>query len=258
MYQGKVVFITGGSRGIGYAAVEKALAQGAKVCFLSHYEETGKAAMEKLMAINPAYEVMTAYPCLWNYDEVKAVVDQVVEKWGGIDVLICNAGVDSNMPTTRISEEHWDYVMNVNLKGSFTCVKAVLPAFKAAVKAGKKPGSIVLTASVTGTQGSAMGLPYPVSKHGVVGMARSLAMELSFFGINVNCVCPGVVDTDMVAALTGIVRKQVEGTVPFKRFATPGEVADLLLYLGSDAGHYITGEAIEITGGYKSTVPNMG
>lgn len=252
MYKDKVCFVTGGSRGIGYCAVEKLLAQGAKVCFLSHYEETGKAAIDKLLAINPDYPVMTAHPTIWNFEEMKAVVDEVVAKWGAIDCVFANAGVDCNYPVTRITDEMWDYVMNVNLKGVFVTIKACVSSMK---KNGG--GSIVCTSSVTGTQGSAMGLPYPASKSGVIGIVRSLSMELSGFNIRVNAVCPGVVDTDLTNGMPELAKKQVVGSIPLKRFASPEEIADILIFINSDEACYTTGGILEVTGGYKSTVAKM-
>lgn len=251
LYLGKVAVVTGGSRGIGFATVKKLLEQGAKVCYLSHYEETGKAAMEKLMEINPAYEVMTAYPDLCDYDAVSAVFAQVCEKWGGIDVLFCNAGVTNEYPVTRLTEEAFDAVTDINYKAVWVCAKAVIPVFKAAVKAGKPAGNIVATASVAGMYGTGMGIAYGGTKGAVIGMVKTLALELSRFGIRVNAIAPGVIDTDMVAGLTDVAKASFGQTIPLRRIGQPEEMANCMLFLGSDLASYVTGSVLEATGGYK-------
>ena len=251
LYQGKVCVVTGGSRGIGFATVKKLLAGGAKVCFLSHYEETGKAAMEQLMAIDPNYPVMTAHPVLWSQEEVTAVFQEVAAKWGPIDVLFCNAGVSYDMPITRTPEDDFDEVNNLNFKGVWNCIKCVVPIMKASIKAGGKPGNIVCTASVTGVYGTGMGVPYGATKAAVIGMVKTLSMELSAFGIRVNAVAPGCVNTDMTKNLSDLAKAQFAKTIPLKRLAEPEEMANCLLFLGSDAASYVTGHTLEASGGYK-------
>lgn len=244
-FTGKVVVISGGSRGIGFATVKKFLAAGAKVCFLSHYEETGKAAMEKLLAINPDYPVMTFHPNLCDYKEVKEVFAAVNEKWGKVDILCNNAGVDSGIFLAKMKKSDWDSVMDVNINSQFTMCKYGVQAMSK-----KKGGAIVNTASVAGVYGSSMGLPYPVSKAGVIALTTSLAGELAPFNIRVNAVAPGVVDTDMSAGLNEIARKSVNGTIPLKRMAKPEEIADAIMFLASDAAAYITGQTLGVDGAY--------
>lgn len=251
LYKDKVCVVTGGSRGIGFATVKKLLEAGAKVCFLSHYEETGKAAMEQLMAINPNYPVMTAHPVLHDYDEVSAVFKEVAEKWGGIDVLFCNAGVSYDMPITHTPETDFDAVNNINYKAVWNCIKAAMPIMKAKVKAGGRPGNIVCTSSVAGVYGTGMGVPYASTKAAVIGIVKALSLELSAFGIRINGVAPGVCDTDMVRNLNDIAKAQFAKTIPLRRIAQPDEVANCLFFLGSDMASYITGHILEVTGGYK-------
>ena len=241
----KVVVISGGSRGIGFATVKLFLESGAKVCFLSHYEETGKAAMEKLMAINPNYPVMTFNPDLCDYKQVKEMFAAVTEKWGKVDILCNNAGVDSGIFLSKMKKSDWDAVMNVNINAQFTMCKYGVENMSK-----KKGGVIVNTASVAGVYGSSMGLPYPVSKAGVIGLTKSLAGELAPFNIRVNAVAPGVVNTDMVAGLNDIARKSVEGSIPLKRMAEPEDIANAILFLASDAAAYVTGQTLGVDGAY--------
>ncbi len=260
MYKDKVCFVTGGSRGIGFATVKMLLEQGAKVCFLSHFEETGKKAMDELLAINADYKdrLMTAHPLISSPAEMKAVADEVSAKWGPINCVFANAGVDCNKPITRITEEMWDSVMDVNLKGVFVTIQACVPSMKEGFKATGVGGAIVCTSSVTGTQGSGMGLPYPASKAGIIGIVRSLSMELSRFAIRVNAVCPGCIDTDLTRNMPELARKQTEGTIPlWGRLGYAEEIASALVYMNSDEASYVTGDIMEVTGGYKSTVGKM-
>ncbi|MDD2980878.1 MAG: SDR family NAD(P)-dependent oxidoreductase [Hespellia sp.] len=245
-FEGKVVVISGGSRGIGLATVKKLLGYGAKVCFLSHYEETGKKAMDELMAINPDYEVMTFHPDLCDYKQVKEMYAAVEEKWGKVDVLINNAGVDSGIFLSKMKKSDWNAVMDVNINAMFTmCKYGVEHMYK------KKGGAIVNTASVAGVYGSSMGLPYPVSKAAVIGLTKSLAGELAPFKIRVNAVAPGVVDTDMVAGLNDIARKSIGKTIPLGRMAEADELANAICFLASGAASYITGTVLQVDGAYR-------
>lgn len=241
----KVVVISGGSRGIGFAAVKKFLAAGAKVCFLSHYEETGKAAMEKLLAINPDYPVMTFHPDLCDYAQVKEMFAAVTEKWGKVDILINNAGVDSGIFLAKMKKSDWNNVMDVNINAMFTMCKYGVENMNK-----KKGGSIICTASVAGVYGSSMGLPYPVSKAAVIGLVKSLSGELAPYNIRVNAVAPGVIDTDMVAGLNKMARDSISGTIPLKRMGDPEDIANAMLFLASDAATYITGQTLGVDGAY--------
>lgn len=244
-FTGKVVVVSGGSRGIGFAAVKKFLAAGAKVCFLSHYEETGKAAMEKLLAINPDYPVMTFNPDLCDYAQVKEMFAAVTSAWGKVDILVNNAGVDSGIFLSRMKKSDWNAVMDVNINSMFTMCKYGVENMDK-----KKGGAIICTASVAGVYGSSMGLPYPVSKAAVIGLVKSLAGELAPYQIRVNAVAPGVIDTDMVAGLNELARNSITGTIPLKRLGDPDDIANAMLFLASDAAAYVTGQTLGVDGAY--------
>ena len=245
-FEGKVVVISGGSRGIGNATVKKMLACGAKVCFLSHYEETGKKAMEELMAINPDYPVMTFYPDLCDYKQVKEMYDAVEKKWGKIDVLINNAGVDSGTFLAKMKKSDWTSVMDVNINALFTMCKYGVEHMDK-----KKGACIVNLASVAGIYGSGMGLPYPVSKAAVIGLTKSLSAELAPWHIRVNAVAPGVVDTDMSRGIPPLAKKSLEGNIPLGRIGQPEELADAIMFLASGGASYITGVILSVDGGYR-------
>ena len=243
---GKVVVVSGGSRGIGFATVKRFLSYGAKVCFLSHYEETGAKALAELKAINPDYPVMTFHPDLCDYKQVEEMFDTVEKTWGKVDVLFNNAGVDSGIFLSKMKKSDWNAVMDVNINSMFTMCKYGVKHMDR-----KKGAAIVNTASVAGVYGSSMGLPYPVSKAAVIGLTKSLSGELAPWNIRVNAVAPGVIDTDMVAGLNDLARKSISGTIPLKRMGDPDDIAQAVCFLASDAASYVTGQVLGVDGAYR-------
>lgn len=246
-FNGKVVIVTGGSRGIGFAAVKGFLAAGAKVCLLSQYEETAAKALAELKEINPDYEVMTCSMDLSKPDFklMQALIKDVVDKWGRIDVLVNNAGHDSSTPFGSLKSDEWDTLMNLNMKSIFMLSKY---ARKELIKT---KGCIINTASVNGVFGTPAGLPYPASKAGVIGMTKSMAWTFAPLGVRVNAVAPGVVDTDLLAAVPPAMKKTMAGTIPLKRIGVAEDIANCMLFLASDAASYITGQTIQVDGGFR-------
>lgn len=244
-FNGKVVVITGGSRGIGFAAVKGFLAGGAKVCFLSHYEETGAKAMEQLKAINPDYEVMTKAIDLCDFKAAQELFKEVEAKWGKIDVLINNAGTDSSTWITKLKQSEWDDVVNLNMKGTFNMSKYAIPYLQ------KTQGCIINTASVAGVYGTPTGLPYPASKAAVIAISKSLAYSLADRGVRVNAIAPGVVATDLVNNLPQFAKDSIGDTIPMKRMGQPEDIANAMMFLASDAASYITGICLQVDGGYR-------
>ena len=237
-FKGKVVLVTGGSRGIGFAAVKGFLAAGAKVYFLSHYEETGAKALAALKEINPDYEVMTKAIDLCDYKAVQDLYKEIEEKWGRLDVLVNNAGTDSSTWLTKLKQSEWDSVCDLNMKAPFTMTKYAIPY-------------VVNTASVAGVYGSPTGLPYPASKGGLIAMTKSIAYSFASKGVRVNAVAPGVVATDLVANLPKFAKDSIGDTIPMKRFADPEEIANGIMFLSSSAASYVTGVCLQIDGGYR-------
>lgn len=178
--------------------------------------------------------------------EVRAAVDRGLGAFGTIDVLACMAGVLRRSRVAEIDEDEWDLVLDVNLKGVFLCCQAVLPTMQA-----RRSGKIVILASMAGRATSTFGgAHYTASKAGVLGLSRHIAREAAPFGINVNAINPGVIDTPMVhSRSTPEEIARITAGVPFGRFGTADEVADLVLFLASDQAVYVTGAAVDIHGG---------
>ena len=243
-FKGKVVLVTGGSRGIGFATVKGFLAAGAKVYFLSHYEETGAKALAALKEINPDYEVMTKAIDLCDYKAVQELYKEIEAKWGRLDVLVNNAGTDSSTWITKLKQSEWDAVCDLNMKGPFTMSKYAVPYLV------KTKGCIVNTASVAGVYGSPTGLPYPTSKAGLIAMTKSIAYSFANKGVRVNAVAPGVVATDLVASLPKFAKDSIGDTIPLKRFAEPEEIANVMLFLASEMSSFVNGVTLPVDGAF--------
>ncbi len=246
-FNGKVVLVTGGSRGIGFATVKAFLAAGAKVCFVSHFEETGAKAMEQLMAINPEYEVIREVMDLSNPDfkAIQELYKTIEDKWGRLDVLVNNAGTDSSTWLTKLKISEWDAVSNLNMKTPFLMSKYAMPYLI------KTKGCIVSTASVAGVYGTPTGLPYPATKAAVIAMTKSMSYSFADKGVRVNCIAPGVCATDLVANLPQFAKDSIGDTIPMKKFGEPEDMANAILFLSSSAASYITGVCLQVDGGYR-------
>ncbi|WP_447410328.1 SDR family NAD(P)-dependent oxidoreductase [Clostridium perfringens] len=239
----KVVIVTGGTRGIGFSTVKKFLDHGAKVALCGSRKETVDKALEELNYINPNYDAIGFYPNLLDSDEVKEMVDKVLEKWGTIDILINNAGVSDNKSIYTQSDEDFSKIIDINVKAIFNCTKAVSEIMK-----NKKYGVILNTSSVVSLYGQKTGVGYPTSKFAVNGLTKSLARELGRDGIRVNAVAPGIIATDMVAALDKKLVDQIAQNVPLGRVGEPEDIANAFLFLASDMASYISGEILSVDG----------
>lgn len=178
--------------------------------------------------------------------EVQGVFDKAIERFGHVDILVNVAGVSTELPITRTSEEEFERVMDINVKGVFNFCKHATPYLKK-----QKHGVILNTASVTGIFGSSIGCPYPASKAAIIGMTKSLAMELAPWLVRVNAVAPGVVNTEMVANLDERAKKAFSRSIPLRRMAEPDDISEAMLFLASDKASYITGATLCIDGGYR-------
>ena len=239
----KVAVITGGSRGIGFATAEKFIREGAKVVIGASSSESAEKAVNKLKEKYPEAEVMGICPTLAEYDSVEKAMDEVFEKFGKIDVLVNNAGVSESTPFSSYTEELFDKVMDLNIKGVFN-------ASKAAVKYMEKQGSgvILSTSSVVSVCGQASGISYPTSKFAVNGFTVSLARELGPKGIRVNAVAPGITETDMMKAVPKEVIEPLIQRIPLRRIGLPEDVANAFAFLASDEASYITGVVLSVDG----------
>jgi NAD(P)-dependent dehydrogenase (short-subunit alcohol dehydrogenase family) len=251
-FTGKRVLVTGGTRGIGRAAVEAFLAAGARVAVNGRTEESTSTALAKL-----SIDAVPAPGDVANAADCKKVVDAAVAELGGLDVLVNCAGIAKGGAMETVTEALWDATLDINLKGTFFCTQAALPHLRAT------KGNVVNLASDAGLIGEVGLAVYCASKGGVVNLTRALALELAP-QVRVNCVCPGYVDTDMVrrdvidaSADPRATEAALAASSPLNRIASPQEIASAILYLASDAARFMTGAALQIDGGTTAGHPRV-
>ncbi len=245
----KVAVITGVNSGIGRKTAELFSRNGAKIVGVDIRVDR----MEELKRlVEAAGSQFLGCQCdVRSAADVKAVFDQTLARFGKVDIVVNNAGVSCSSPVTRIGDEEFDRVMDINVKGAFNFCK-----FAAAVFKKQKHGVIVNTSSVTGLYGSGMGCPYPASKAAVIGLTKSLASELAPWNVRVNSVAPGVINTEMVGMLSDRARKTFADSIPLRRMGEAEDVADAILFLASDMARYITGAVLCVDGGYRPNPVN--
>lgn len=244
LLQDKVAIITGGTRGIGFATVEKFLENGAKVALMGSRKETVDAALSKLAESHPDAPVIGLYPNLADREAVVAAFAEVVDKWGRLDILINNAGISQATPFLDYQPDEFVSIMNINVVSVFNC------SYAAAAHMKEQGGGVILnTSSVVSQNGQQSGCGYPTSKFAVNGLTRSLSRELGPMKIRVNAVLPGVTETDMVEALPTETKAYLSQTIPLGRLGTAGDVANAFLFLASDMASYITGAELSVDGG---------
>ena len=244
--RGRVALVTGGSRGIGYAAVERLAEAGVNV--LINYVRDQRAADAAVRAAQKyGVRAVARRADISSLEEAESLVEAARAEFGRLDLLICNAGVWRGAPVEEISEELWDQVLEVNLRGTWTVCRASVPLMKK-----QKYGRIVIVSSTAGQRGEANVSNYAASKGGQISFTKSLATELAAHGINVNCVAPGWVDTEMneeVFGDDGRARAQIEATIPLGRIATADDIARPIVFLCSEWARHITGEVLNVNGG---------
>ena len=243
MEERKVAFITGGSRGIGKEVALKFADNGYNIVINYVSDKTDTKGLEKEFT-KRGVEALIIKADVTNTEQIENLVKEVIEKFGKIDVLVNNAGVTKDNLLMRMSEEEFDKVVEVNLKGTFIVTKAVI---KYMMK--KRSGSIINLSSVVGVAGNAGQANYSASKAGIIGFTKSVAKELASRNIRANAVAPGFIETDMTAVLSDSVKENIHNQIPLKRMGSAKEVANLIYFLGSDESSYITGQTINIDGG---------
>lgn len=247
IFSGKVAIVTGGSFGIGRATAVAFANRGAKVVVADWVEDKEQETLKLVKAAGS--EALFIKCNVSDSSDVKAMVDKTIATFGRLDFAFNNAGIEgANATTHECTEENWDKTINVNLKGIWLCMKNEIPYMLKQAK-----GAIVNCASVAGLIGLP-GLPaYVVSKHGVVGLTKTAALENAKAGIRINAVCPGVIKTPMVDRVTGKdkeVEKQYINMEPVGRMGQPEEVAEAVVWLCSDAASFVTGHAMPVDGGW--------
>jgi|SRR5690625_576536 len=237
----KVAIITGGASGIGLAACERFLEEGAKVILADFNEEEGRKQVELLQAKGKIDFIQVNVS---NENSVQDLVNKTMERFNQIDILINNAGITEDATLLKMDEEQLQRVFDVNIKGVFHCTKAVVPIM---VRQGK--GKIINTSSVSGVYGNFGQTNYAASKAAVVGMTKTWAKEFGGKGINVNAVAPGFTMTDMVAKMPKKVIDQMKENVVLQKLGKPRDIANAYLYLASDESDYVHGHVLHVDGG---------
>lgn len=242
LLEGKVVLITGATRGIGKGIAEVFAEQGAQVAFTFAGSVDKAAQLEK--ELNEKTKAKAYQSDASDYDAAQKLVADVIEEFGRVDVLINNAGITKDNLMLRMSKEDWDTIIRVNLDSVFNLTKAVVkPMMKA------KSGSIINMTSIVGIKGNAGQANYAASKAGVIGFTKSIALELGSRNIRCNAIAPGFIETEMTAALD---EKTVQGWregIPLKRGGQPEDVANACVFFASEMSSYITGQVLNVDGG---------
>ncbi|NBX38974.1 MAG: 3-oxoacyl-[acyl-carrier-protein] reductase [Flavobacteriia bacterium] len=243
LLKNKVILITGASRGIGKSIAQSCVNQGATVVFTYLSSEEKARALETELSSQGGIAVGIKSDAS-DFDQAHQLVDQVVERFGTVDVLVNNAGITRDTLMMRMTEAQWDEVINTNLKSAFNLTKAVIkPMLKA------RSGSIINMSSVVGVKGNAGQANYAASKAGLIGFTKSIAAELGSRNIRCNAIAPGFIETEMTEVLDPAVVKQWRNAIPLKRGGQPEDVANATVFLASDMSAYITGQTLHVCGG---------
>jgi len=239
----RVAIITGGARGMGKAIGSAFVREGAKVCLI----DVDKGMLETAKnEIRKSREEILAFPCdITKSTDVRAVMNQIQKTLGRIDILVNNAGIIRRGTIETVTEEDWDRVIEVNLKGTFNCCKAVAGIMKQ-----QGYGKMVNVSSIAGKMGDITSAPgYGPSKAGVDALTKTLARQLAQYGINVNAVSPHAIETEMSAQWSEERRREIIASIPLGRLGKPEDVAEAVLFLVSDGASFITGEILDVNGG---------
>jgi 3-oxoacyl-[acyl-carrier protein] reductase len=239
---GRVAVVTGASRGIGLAIARLLAEDGASVVVSGRDADRLDAAAKQLEGLGGGALAVVADAA--RREDADRLAAAARERFGRIDVLVNNAGITRDQLLVRMKDDDWDQVLDTNLRGVFLMTRAV-----AKVMMRQRGGRIVNISSTAGAMGNAGQVNYSAAKAGVIGLTKAAARELAHWNILVNAVAPGLVDTDMAAAIPGEAREALLGQVPLKRMGSPREIAEVVRFLAGDGAAYITGQAIHVNGG---------
>lgn len=243
LLENKNAIVTGGSLGIGTAICLDLAKNGANVAlnYRKHAEEADKIARQiqdmgrKALAIKADVS---------SFKDAQVMVDKVVKEWGRVDILICNAGVNWDGVIWKMTEEQWDTVQNIDLKGYFNYIRAAAPLFRE-----QQSGRIINLTSINGMRGKFGQANYSAAKAGIIGLTKAVAKELGSKGVTVNAVAPGLILTDMMSQMPEEAKQVSLSETVLKRLGEPEDVAHLVTFLASDLARHITGEVIKVDGG---------
>jgi len=239
---GKVALVTGAAQGIGRAIGLLLARNGADIVVSDINLEKAEETAKEIRGIGP--KAMAVKVDVSNLSDVERMVEDILEKLAKIDILVNNAGITRDKLILRMTEEDWDAVLSVNLKGTFNCTKAVIRHM-----AKQRSGKIVNIASVVGEMGNAGQANYSASKAGVIGLTKTIAREYAQRGINVNAIAPGYIETPMTEALPEKAKEELKRLIPMERLGKPEDVAEGALFLVSEESSYITGQVLNVNGG---------
>jgi 3-oxoacyl-[acyl-carrier protein] reductase len=241
--KGKKALVTGGSMGIGKATVIVLGGYGADVAFTyrKHEAEAKAIASEVEKGGGKALAIRAD---VGSFEDAQKTVDKVKDEWGGFDILVNNAGVNWDGVIWKMTEEQWDTVLEINLKGYFNFLRASVPIFREA-----KSGAIVNVTSINGLRGKFGQSNYAASKAGIVGLTKSTAKELGKLGIRVNAVAPGLIETEMVSAMPDEAKNASLAEIVLGKLGQPEDVGEVIAFLASDLAKHVTGEVVKVDGG---------
>ncbi len=245
--QDKTAIVTGGTRGIGEAIVNDLAASGADVAFTYTSEKSTELAekiAENVRKMGRKALFIRIKKEESSFDQAQAVIDKVQEDWGKIDILVCNAGINWDGPIWKMKEKQWDHVLNTNLKGYFSYLRAASPIMRE-----QRSGRIVMLTSINGMRGKFGQTNYAASKGGIIAMVKTAAKELGGRGITVNAVAPGLILTDMMDAMPEAAKQASLDETVLKRLGDPDDVAHVVTFFSSDLSRHVTGEVIKVDGG---------
>ena len=240
---GKVAVVTGASRGIGREIALLFAKEGAEVCLTARSEDALNALAQEIHGTTGREPLVCALD-VSDGAKVEEMLDKILDKYKRVDILVNNAGITKDGLFVRMSDEDWDEVLNINLKGTFLCMRA---ASKIMMR--QRSGRIINMASVIGLIGNAGQANYAASKAGIIALTKSVAKELGSRNVLVNAIAPGFIDTEMTQVLGDDTKNAILKSIPAGRFGTPADVAKTALYLASDESDFVTGQVITVDGG---------
>ncbi len=239
---GKLALITGGGRGIGREIAMKLAQEGADIVIWDVNPADAQKTCKDMEVLGR--KTLSDQIDVTAYEKVEEGINKILDKFGKIDILVNNAGITKDNLILRMSQQEWDAVINVNLKGTFNCTKAV---FRPLSK--QRSGKIINIASIIGIMGNYGQANYAASKAGIIALTKSTAREIASRGVNVNAIAPGFIQTEMTAKLAEDVKAKMLEAIPMAKLGTPADVANACLFLASNESDYITGQTIVVDGG---------